>query len=376
VGSAVKTFANIVVHPSQEVLRHLAGGAFFRGGPDWPHFAAQIFARHCWQLVPIPVDSRPYPAPGPVEEADRGIWCGPVSNHFGHMIADFGMRIAASARLDDSARLVFSLWPEPAAEPPEFFWQLLGHLGVARDRVLLVRRPTRFSRLSVVPQAERRFGGAPSRAHLALMDEIAARSAPRERDIPSLFVSRARWPKGRFAGEPCLDDAFAAAGVAVCHPETLDVAAQLQLYRRARRLIFSEGSALHALQLLGRLDAEIIILKRRPGPARFAAGALRRRARALHYVRAASGLIYGLTVSGRRQGPAGVTLLDVRRCLAGLKALGIDLAPFWDERRYRQCRDAEIAAWIEWRLKTAAHPGERRTIEKRLAALSLRHLMP
>lgn len=371
----MKSFRNVLVHPSQEVLRHLSGGAFFRGGPDWPHFATQVFARHCWKRLPRPVDSRPYPADRAAEPADHGIWCGPVCNHFGHMIADFGMRIATSSRLDSATPLIFSIWATPGAEPPPFFWQIIGHLGVDRRRVMLVDRPTRFARLDVVAQAERRFGGGPSRRHLELMDRIAAPPAPPERDLDCVFVSRARWPMGRFAGEAYIDEVFAAAGVAVMHPETMDLAAQLQFYRRARRLIFSEGSALHALQLLGHVDAEIVVLARRPW-SRIAAASLRPRARSLRYIRAAKGVIYGLTASGEPQLPGGVTVVHEGRLIAGLRALGIDIGRFWDSRRYDECRDAEIAAWTAYRLASQSHPGERAMIENRLSAFSLRHLIP
>jgi hypothetical protein len=368
-------FRNIVVHPSQEVLRHLSGGAFFRGGPDWPHFVAQVYARHCWKLIPRPVDAPPHRSDQPVETADCGIWCGPVSNHFGHMIADFGMRIAASSRLDATTPLVFSIWDDAGAEPPPFFWQIIDHFAVDRSRVRLVRSPSRFARLRVVPQAERRFGGGPSRRHLQAMDALTAAAAPAERDAGTVFVSRGRWPMGRFAGEAYLDRVLAAAGVMVFHPETTDLQTQLLLYRRARRLIFSEGSALHALQLLGHLDAEIIVLARRPST-RTAAAALRPRVPALRYLQAARGVVYGVTASGQPQEPAGISVLDEARLLAGLGALGLDIARLWEAQGYAECRDAEIVAWTSHRLASANHPGERDMIASRLAALSLPHLMP
>ena len=55
---------------------------------------------------------------------------------------------------------------------------------------------------------------------------------------------------------------------------------QLQLYRRARVVIFSEGSAVHALQLLGHLDCDVVILVRRPGN-QLAAASLEPRVRSL-----------------------------------------------------------------------------------------------
>jgi hypothetical protein len=371
----IKRFRNIVVYPSQELLRHLSGGAFFRGGPDWPYFHAQVYARHCWKLIPRPVDSRPGRAAAPLERAENGIWCGPVSNHFGHTIADFGMRIAASSLLDSTTPLVFSISEAAGAEPPPFFWQILGHLRVDRGRIRLVRRPTRFERLLVVPQAERRWGGGPSRQHLRLMDAITAASAPPERDVDCVFVSRGLWPKGRFAGEAYLDQVFAAAGIMVFHPERVDLQAQLRLYRRARRLVFSEGSAVHALQLLGHVEADVTILARRPRR-RVAAESLRPRVRSLRYIPAARGVVYGVTASGAPQRPAGISVIDEQACLAGLKSVGIDLAALWERKNYAAARDREIAAWIAYRLATASHPGERAMIEKRLHKLSLSHMMP
>jgi hypothetical protein len=369
-----KTFVEIVVYPSQEMLRHPAG-AFFRGGPAWPRFETQIYARHCWRRIPTPVDSRPRPSTRPVETVDRGIWCGPISQHFGHMIADFGMRIAASSVLEETIPLVFSISDQGEAEPPPFFWQIIDHLAIDRRRVLLVRKPTRFGRLTVLPQAERRFGGGPSRRHLRLMDAITAPPFPAGQDLGTVFVSRARLQKGRFAGEAYLEQALKAAGVIVFHPETADLHAQFRLYRRTRRLIFSEGSALHALQLLGRVDAEVVILARRPW-ARMTAVSLRPRVGGVRTIRATRGFIYGLLPSGDRQHPAGISILDERRCISGLQALGIDIAPFWDPRVYAERRDGDIAAWIGSRLAFATHPGERRTIERHLRRLSLRHLMP
>src|SRR3954454_14831682 len=354
------------------MLRHPAG-AFFRGGPQWPHFETQVYARHCWHRIPRPVDSRPLPCDGPVDIVDRGIWCGPISYHFGHMVADFGMRIAASSLLDETTPLVFSIWGNPKAEAPPFFWQIIDHLAIDRSRVLFVRKPMRFGRLLVLPQAERRFGGGPSRRHLELMDAITAPPFRADQDLGYVFVSRARWPKGRFAGEAYLDEALPAAGVTVFHPESADLHDQFRLYRRARCLIFSEGSALHALQLLGRVDAEVVILARLPG-ARMTAVSLVPRVLGMRYIRATGGFIYGLLPSGDRQHPAGISLFDEKHCVSGLRALGIDIAPFWAPRVYAERRDGDIAAWIGNRLAFATHSGERRTIERHLRRLSLRHL--
>jgi hypothetical protein len=87
-------------------------------------------------------------------------------------------------------------------------------------------------------------------------------------------------------------------------------------------------------------------------------------------------VIYGVTASGAPQEPGGISVVDEGACIAGLQAVGIDLAGLWDKRRHATARDAEIAAWVAYRLATAAHPAERAMIERRLRALSLPHLIP
>jgi hypothetical protein len=204
-----------------------------------------------------------------------------------------------------------------------------------------------------------------------MMDALTASSAPAERDHDCVFISRARLhERGRFAGESYLDDTLAAAGVTVFHPETVDFETQMRLYRRARCLIFSEGSALHGLQLLGHLDADVVVLVRRWWK-RLAAAQLRPRAHSLRYVRAVRGMVHGLLPSGGSHTAKGLSILDERRCLAGFASLGVNLAPFWDPAVYTARRDADVADWVQHRLEAPAHPREPATIERRLRALSL-----
>jgi hypothetical protein len=377
----LREFHDVLVHPSQEMRD--PDGAFFRGGPEWPHFAAQIVARHCRGALPRPIDARPLRArakwpyfdprflpvfwpqlgsdpqrpPGEiarlaetlaplpeqiVDGVDCGIWCGPISLHFGETIAAFGMRIAGSSRADSALPLVFTLPPFRDLAPRQFFWDILDHLGIDKGRVLLVRTPTRFDRLCVIPQAERLYGGGPHPRHLDLMDEMTAGSAP-VRDLDCVFISRSQLPDGHFAGESYLDEVLAAAGVTVLHPETTDSHTQLRLYRRARLLIFSEGSALHALQLLGHLDCDIIVLARRLGN-RMMVNSLRPRARSVRYV-PVRGLVYGSSRSGYTMQRAGISVLDDTALQATLAAAGVDLGPFWRGRDYAKRCDTDIAAW-------------------------------
>ncbi|MFD0934367.1 glycosyltransferase 61 family protein [Methylobacterium trifolii] len=333
-------------------------------------FYLRIGARSCWGIIPIPVDRRP-PSAEPQHALDGGVWCGFVDLHYGHMIAEFGMRIVQAAYLDPHLPLVFSL-PEGFSLPlPSFFWEIIDVLGVARTRLVFVREPLRVRVLHVYPQAERLYGGGPSARHLDLLDRLFGDKVAVEKDIPCAFVSRALVSRGgQIAGESYLEDVLSRLGVLIIHPEKQTVGAQLALYCRVRRLIFSEGSAVHTLQLIGRIDVDVAVLVRRPR--RYLAFAsLRPRVRALTYLRAVAGLIRGLGASRRTQRHRGVSVLDEAGLLREFQRIGLDLAPHWDTRTYRARRDDDIRAWIALRKSLPQRYDEAEFVDLQLAALAI-----
>jgi len=346
------TFRDIVVTPTAAVLQRPEPYEF-KGGPVWPDFAAQIEARHLRDREPVPFDTRPDTPPSVAAALPEAAWCGPVCRHFGHAIADFSMRIAASAHLLPGVPLLFSAEPDGDGAIPGFFWGILDQFAVARERVVLLREPARVAALHVFPQAERLNGPPPERDYLDLLDRAARRQADPSLAGAAVFVSRSLYRPdsmmGRIAGEAYLDRALAAAGVIVVHPETIPLDDQLRLYQNAGRLLFSEGSALHALQLLGRIPGKVGVLMRRP-KGRMAAGAVSRRAEAA-WIGPLSGHIRGTRRDGR--GPEisnGVTVLDPGALIDALGAgMGIHLAPYWDTAIYREACVADVRRWIDYR---------------------------
>src|SRR3954453_15841257 len=129
-------YARFAASPCKSIAKHrrlpdprAAAASFgWRVFPRWAGLAAIRDADPCAALLePDTASRRPHRAEPASERLERGIWCGPVSNHFGHMVADFAMRIAASSRLDPVTPLVFSIDPE-APEPLPVFWQIPDHL--------------------------------------------------------------------------------------------------------------------------------------------------------------------------------------------------------------------------------------------------------
>lgn len=357
-------FQDVVVYPTQALLR--PPWMLFRGGPDWPRFWLQRDARHCRYTLRLPLDVRPRRAPiGDVPVEAKGVWCGPVVQHFGHAITNFGSRIAAASLFPHDRPLVFSARPGEA--PPDFFWQIMAHFGVQPDRVRIVSTATRFASLLVTAQAELLYGASPDAGHLDLLDRLAG--APRP-DGRRLYVSRAQLWKGKIAGDAYLEAALLRTGWTPFHPETMPVEAQLAAYRGASHLIFAEGSALHGLELLGRLSADVVVIARRRG-SRLAERAIRARVPTLTYIDAVVGAVSGLDRHGRPQTSPGMTVLDDDRLVASLERAGVAIAAHWSRQGFANQRDADLARWLEARLAHPLHPGEERVARRAIRALGL-----
>ncbi len=368
------TFTNVCVGPTEAILQKPVG-SLFRGGPMWPDFDEQIIARQCRGREIKVVDDKPTFDTSTSIYVDAGIWCGPIVFHFGHMIADFGMRVALSANLDPALPLVFSGFDLAAKrsmqEPPSYFWAMIDHLKIDRKRIFVVRQPTLFRKLYVYPQAERMYGPVPASAYLDLLDEITFTSvADRADRIKKVYVSRSNFLLGGLAGETYLDRILEASGVKVIYPETLPLSVQVSYYKAAETLVFSEGSAVHALQLLGRLDADIGILVRR-SKARIAQNSVMARARSLKYLEASPELVYGLRLSGLPNESKGITLLNGHGLIERFSTMGIDIGKNWNDREFAQQQETDLKAWVTLRLTNPkAHPGERAAIQSSLAKLT------
>lgn len=340
-----RCFENILVHPTYALLRPPL--MLFRGGPAWPRFWLQGAIRHCRYKIALPLDQKPRAPSSAVEKQEPvGIWCGPVSEHFGHAITDFGGRLAWSSQFRPDVPLIFSALPG-GRTPPPFFFQMMAHFGVKPERIMIVSSPTRYSRLYVFPQAERQCGTPPDPAYLALLDQIVS-VASSPSDGSRLFVSRAGLPKGRIAGEDYLENTLAKAGFEIFRPELFSLEEQMLRYRKADHLLFSEGSAIHALQLLGSLPAKVTVICRRRG-SRIAEQAIRARVRSIDYIDCVDGLIHGARSGGGPQRSSGMSVLDPDICVSGFAKAGIDIEAVWDREAYIACRDRDVAEWIKYR---------------------------
>jgi hypothetical protein len=357
------TFQDVVVVPFTELTDSLA--AYHRGGPIWPRWSEQGAARH--HRGGVPWDTEPMSAE-PVATLDEAIWGGPIVGHFGHLVADFSTRLPDAAEVPGDMPVLFGSKVGNRIEHPRspgFFHWIASWYGVL-TRAVQVMEPTLVRTLHVAPQGEQIGGPGPDERYLGLLgarcDRLLAPSDP----VDVLYVSRGAM-HARLAGEGYIEEALRSRGVCVIRPETMHLRDQLRAYLSARRIIMPEGSAAHGLQLLGHIDADLVVINRRPGGARFAAPSLEPRARSVAYVDAIAGFVQGLDRGG---GPApyyGLSVLDADRLR---ETLGVPRTD-WSEGEFRRARDADIAAWLEREQASARWdvPGSRELIEEGLRAV-------
>lgn len=335
-------FRDVAVEPATEMDR-----VFARGGPVWPDWETQTYARTCRGRVPQ--DRRPVPGEGPVERIERPcVWGGQVFGHFGHFMAEFATRLPQSLAERPEDLYLFLLPPgRTEREVPGFFRAVLDWHGLPREQVRFVAGDRlEVAELRVAAQGEQLPDVGPTPDYLELLGATWAAKGLEPVPDAYVYVTRSElYPgHGHHAGEAYLADCLRKAGVTVIAPERMSLPEQMRVYLGARHLIFAEGSALHGRQLVGRAEQRITVLNRRAG---------KRTGRAMLAARAKRGVIYldrllGEIVlpmpDGRPRAQSALSLLDAEALVAAFARFGVDLRPVWDDAAHEAALREDLAA--------------------------------
>lgn len=339
-------FSNISVVPYTELLNGNIGLSTHRGGPIFPNWDQQLEARHCRNnFVPydaLPIDARP------IDRINSGIWCGAFCDHFGHQISEFSMRLPRSIGLNSKLPLLYGVRADSGiksiTQTPKYFHDIITWMGGNLEDVVIVSRPTVVTELLVFPQAEVLHGPRPSSDHLARMSAIVEKNIGIPRPSGILYVSRSRFLSGKLAGEAYIENYMSEQGVEVFRPEDLPLKEQLQKYANASHIIFSEGSALHSLQLFGNLSATISVLMRRPD-AKMWRHFIEPRATQYCEVNIVSGLLYSYNTFRVPLDALGLSIVSEDKTLAWLRELEISVTS-WSSDKFQKTRDLDIRRWL------------------------------
>lgn len=259
-------FKDIAIGPFGDPFSETATGGprFPSGSPDFVHNqrGAQIFRAHA-------------PAYDGVLPRLRGryLYAGYLYTHFGHFLSESVHRLWLAR--EPEFRGLPALFVGTAA-PASFAPWMLDALRRFFDvtNVATVNEPHIVESL-VVAESGKTLGTLHKPWYAA---KIMARghhvSEPPAPAPERVFVTRAHFGSARLLGEPIIETALSQAGYFILRPEDHSLDYQIRVYRHARWLVFSEGSAIHLLEHLPPSDGRIAILCRRRSGAWMAKHAL------------------------------------------------------------------------------------------------------
>lgn len=198
----------------------------------------------------------------------RWLYAGGLFNHFGHFLSECCHRLWAwryhGHELDG---LIFLSKPghESLSDLPDFITRLLSLLNIPTDRVKLINELTRVEEL-LVPAPGQTLLGTPQTWYRAEIDTLLDQEKLPTTDYPEkIIMSRAgNQGTGRVLGLSVLEQTLEAEGYSVIRPETIPIELQFGLVLNARTIIWEEGSAIHLLDLLPKIEADSFLISRRP----------------------------------------------------------------------------------------------------------------
>ena len=199
---------------------------------------------------------------------------GPIFNHFGHFLAESIHRLMDYKLLDDSIgieKVIFQT-QRPGIKrlisgsglPPQFY-ETLSYLGIPKDKILLQTSPLIAEHLWVGKQQSYfRNVAELSPKYLSFLSQRETRLNCAQQTPKKVYVSRVNFLfRGAFSGERYIESIMESNGFTIYHPEKHDLIDQLVTYKNAEQLIFAEGTAIHVLELLAKVDAKIGVIRRR-----------------------------------------------------------------------------------------------------------------
>ena len=338
----LRCFGNVIVSPVED--RRVSS-------VYWPNGRQQALIKG--RRVKLRSYSSPTePAPAPVAHVTNpAFWIGRLDRHFGHFTLEVAPRLVQAIEERPNDLYVFCAWPDDYRpdDTPSYFYQVIDWFGVPRDQVQIVAEPTEFAELRAGAQPEYMNGPGVCDAYLDSLDRVQRGHGVHAPNGPPVFVTRAEMPiaKGRLAGEVYLAKVLAEVGVRVIAPEKMSLRAQLEVYGTARWIIFSEGSALHGRQLLGRLAQNILVINRREA-SRLAQPGLLARCDHLAYYDGVLGDIYTLNPgTGDRNTSTTLSICAPKGLREMFAAFGLNLSGVWSDDAFVAARDADVLAYAE-----------------------------
>ena len=218
-----------------------------------------------------PITTEPKPPEGPVkQQTGRWLWGGILWTHFGHFLAESTSRLWALDYLDQPVDGILFMPKRPRNQDNlkafhQPFFDAMGMdlpFTVATEPLSVEQLvvPGQGFGLGEISAGTERFRNSA----LGHLGEHIAADGPEK-----LYISRSElgFTRGSILGEQYLEDRLADEGYTIFHPQQHPIDVQVAHYKAARRIVATDGSALHLLAMVGRKDQDIAVIARRQSSA-------------------------------------------------------------------------------------------------------------
>jgi hypothetical protein len=345
-------FANARIEAFREPLVALPPHGF-HGGPVLGATDPERRFRHTRNRVPV--DAFGGHGQGFDHLAGEYAYGGPVYDHFGHTMAEFVHRIIPTRSVRARPKWLFvatANGPATLANLPAWATDIYRFLDVDLSSIVLTQNTSVDALL--IAESGSDLGAGPYDQYLELLSDY---TGPRlDRQFPGgpahekIYVSRtALTGVGQVLGERYVEKCLADEGFVLFHPELHPPSVQMDTYRRARVIVFPEGSACHGTELLGAGAMGIcVFIPRRTNHLLPFERVLRPRAREFHSfpVNTYLGTALRSATDGIPVEFRGVTLYDFDRLVSRYRKTGIARLPTASRQAYLDCALEDLGQYL------------------------------
>jgi Glycosyltransferase 61 len=196
---------------------------------------------------------------------------GILLNNFGHFLLESTGRLWAYELFKkfDLYILFYAPWGTPNYKKKDnYMYQVFKGFKIPLNRIVFFTDVVQLKKV-IVPQQKYGFGkcSMPDDTFIKFVKSFSIPGSliKPNRSADKIYVSRSQLPfsTGRPFGENQFEAYLQANGYVVIYPEKLTLYEQLEIYKKAKKIIFCDGGATYATVLLPYLNATVAIIARR-----------------------------------------------------------------------------------------------------------------
>ena len=186
------------------------------------------------------------------------VYGGILVNHFGHFLMESTNRLWFWVENSDKDLGVVFLMPKKQKVIRQF-WEFMDLLGIKRDKVYLIHKPTRFAKV-YVPSPSHVLGLSYGEKFLVPFQAI--RDKVKGRGENKIYLSRTKFKGGTVClGEKYIEKLFYKNGYKILYPEQLSLKEQIEYLKDAKEIVGVIGTATHLI-VFAQKGVKSVILSR------------------------------------------------------------------------------------------------------------------